>query len=118
MKPQPLTKPQKFVKHRYELACRRKAVARRDAKHEVNMATLKRIEADMKARRANLTEGTMNQPRPTSKPLVVYMPLHLLENVKVKWSLNTKIIPVAPTLYHEAMLGKSSGVVFKDAEAA
>lgn len=49
MKPQPLTKLQKFVKHRYELARRRKAVARCDAKHEANMATLARIKREMEA---------------------------------------------------------------------
>jgi hypothetical protein len=52
MKPQPLTKAQKFVQHRYELARRRRAIARRDARHEANMATLARIRREMEAARA------------------------------------------------------------------
>lgn len=71
MNPQRLTKQQKFVKHRYELACRRKAVARRDAKHETNMATLARIKREMEAMRRQ------RAIRAAIKPLQLPLPIPL-----------------------------------------
>lgn len=57
MKTKRLTKAQKFIAHRYELARRRRAVARWDAKYAANMATLARIKHDMEAiRAARLTQ--------------------------------------------------------------